>query len=148
MLRINFVTYKFCNYKLTLLLSLPSSSFCLTFAYFAFILPFYFPFSHFLSPFFLFLSSFFLFLLHFPLFPLRLFIFFPPIDIGRYFPPPRVGGYFPKYRPLFLHAAALHHRSSTHGCTHLGRNFVNIAHDNSFLVKSLFNFIRLFNSYD
>ncbi len=64
---------------------LPLWSFALHLAYFAFILPFYFPFSHFLSPFFLFLSSFFLLHLHFPLFSLRLFIFFPPNDIGRYF---------------------------------------------------------------
>ncbi len=75
--------------------------FVLFLPYFAIILPFYFPFSHFLSPFFLFLSLFFLFLLHFPPFSLRLFIFFPPNDIGWYFPPPpRGGGYFPKYRPL------------------------------------------------
>ncbi len=60
--------------------------FALHLAYFAFILSFYFPFSHFLSRFFLFLSSFFLFLLHIPLFSLRLFIFFPPNDIGWYFP--------------------------------------------------------------
>ncbi len=59
----------------------------------AFILPFYFPFSHFLSPFFLFLSSFFLFLLHFPLFSLRLFIFFPKMTSAN-IPPPWVGGVF------------------------------------------------------
>jgi hypothetical protein len=56
--------------------------FALILPYFAITLPFYFPFSNFLSPFFLFLPPFFLFLLHFPPFSFRLFIFFPPNDIG------------------------------------------------------------------
>ncbi len=62
--------------------------FALILPYFAFILPFFFLFSHILSPFFLFPSPFFLFLLHFPPFSLCLFIFFPPNDIGWYFFPP------------------------------------------------------------
>ncbi len=68
--------------------------FALILPYFAIILPFYFPFSHFLSPFFLFLPTFFLFLLLFPPFSFRLFIFFPPNDIGWYFFSPRGGGVF------------------------------------------------------
>ncbi len=63
---------------------------------FAFILPLYFPFSHFLSPFFLFHSPFFLFLLHFPPFSLHLFIFFPPNNIGWY--SPGVGGGIFQYK--------------------------------------------------
>ncbi len=64
--------------------------FSLILPYFAFILPFYFPFSHLLSPFFIFsLSSFFFYI--FPPFSLHIFIFFPPNDIGWY-PPP--GGIF------------------------------------------------------
>ncbi len=82
--------------------------FSLILPYFAFILPFNFPFSHFLSHFFLFLFPFFLFLLHFPPFSLRLFIFFPPNDIGWYFPPPTGGvGYFPLYRPLLIQQVQL-----------------------------------------
>jgi hypothetical protein len=64
--------------------------FALILLYFAFILPFYFPFSHFLS-------TFFLFHLHFPPFSLCLFIFFPHMTSAD-IPPP--GGYFPKYRLL------------------------------------------------
>ncbi len=72
----------------------PHGLFALILPYFAFILPFYFFSSHFLSPFFLFLSPFFLFPLHFPPFSRRLFIFFPPDDIGWYFPPQRGTGIY------------------------------------------------------
>jgi hypothetical protein len=62
---------------------LPSRPICLNSSlFFAFILPVYFPFSHFLSPFFLSLSLFYLFLLYFPPFSLRLFIFFPQITLA------------------------------------------------------------------
>ncbi len=64
---------------------LPSWPFCLNSSLFAFILPFYFPFSHFLSPFFL-------FLLHFLPFSLRLFIFFPQMTLAEI--PPSEGRVF------------------------------------------------------
>jgi hypothetical protein len=63
--------------------------------YFAFNLPFYFPFSHFLSPLFLFLSPFTFFHLVFPSFPLFLFTFlyfFPQMTSADIFLPPKGGG--------------------------------------------------------
>ncbi len=67
---------------------LPWWPFCLNSSLFCLYFTLYFPFSHFLSPFLLFLSPFLLFLLYFPPFSLRLFIFFPPNNIGWYFFPP------------------------------------------------------------
>ncbi len=67
--------------------------FALILPYFAFILPFYFPFSLVLSPL--------PFSITFSPFSLRLFIFFPPNDIGWY-PPGGLGGYFPIYSFLYL----------------------------------------------
>jgi hypothetical protein len=67
--------------------------FALILPYFAFILSFYFPFSHFLSPFFL-------FLLLFPLFLFAFSYFFPQMTLADIFSPPGGGGYFPIYRSL------------------------------------------------
>ncbi len=73
--------------SLHVIFRLPSWPFCLNSTLFCNYFTLLLPLSHFLSPFFL-------FLLHFPPFSLRLFIFFPPNDIGWYFPPPRGGRVF------------------------------------------------------
>ncbi len=86
---------------------------------FASVLPFYFPFSHFLSHFFLFLFPFFLFRLHFPPFSLHFFIFFPQMTSANIPPPPGGGmhvcrsGYRLKLRWLPPRIDSLFSRAST-----------------------------------